>query len=131
MPIRVYWDTPARDCLLIEIASPITWDQFHECSQTGNRLIREVGQRVNVIVWVSGELPSGDVLPHLRWFLNMEPPNVDQTLIAIAAPANVEMFLRRIVSTAQRLSSRNGRVVYVPTLDEARRLSAAGRPAPV
>lgn len=127
MPITIYWDYPATYRLILEISTPMTWDELLRQTQEAHRLIAESSQVIDLIVWTVGEPPEGSILRNLRKVLEQQPANVGQVLIVTDAASTTLMFVQRIATALRSLFPQKSRVQFVQSLEEARRRSNLGR----
>ncbi len=131
MPINVFWDNAADDCLVIELIPPPEWNLFHQQFDYAFRQIIEVRHTVDVVIVAMGDLPGGTVLPHFRAAYAAQPANVGQILLVVNSSSAIQMFVQRMTRLLHRMYPRKGRIIVVGSLDEARRLAGTRRAAPV
>jgi hypothetical protein len=60
------WYSDGKTTGLIELHSPLMWEEFHNAVHSTHALIHEVQHTVNIIIHPHGKLPDGNPLVHFR-----------------------------------------------------------------
>jgi len=124
MGFKVEWDNSRKTVIRVDVQGYWTWEEYAAGIEETYDLMVTVEHTVDVIIHGIGglQVPSGNMLAHVKESASLKPDNMGILLLVGANP-----FIRAIGNIFARISKRSTLLLYANSLEEGRLILAERR----
>lgn len=123
MPVEVYWDSREQGRLVLELSSPLDWEQFTAGVRRAHAVSAGDARDTSLIVWAGAAFPEGFALWRFSAIFREQPGTIRRTIIVVEKPSPVLGLAWQLAGIVRQLYPTKSAIYFTSSMREARALS--------